>query len=62
LPTGATATHWDQIINARLLDRDVKVGVEVEKGEEDGLFTREGVCMAVIGQMGHPKIFNFLKK
>ena len=37
----------DQIINARLMGRDFKVGVEVEKGDEDGLFTREGVCKAV---------------
>ena len=37
----------DQIINARLMGGDLKVGVEVEKGEEDGLFTREGVCEAV---------------
>jgi hypothetical protein len=37
----------DQIINARMMGGDLKVGVEVEKGEEDGLFTREGVCEAV---------------
>ncbi|KAF2303960.1 hypothetical protein GH714_025233 [Hevea brasiliensis] len=37
----------DQIINSRLMGGDLKVGVEVEKGEEDGLFTREGVCKAV---------------
>lgn len=37
----------DQIINARLMGGDLKVGVEVEKGEEDGLFTRDGVCKAV---------------
>ncbi|KAF5474471.1 hypothetical protein F2P56_006370 [Juglans regia] len=37
----------DQIINARLMSGDLKVGVEVEKGEEDGLFTREGVRQAV---------------
>uniref|UniRef100_A0A2N9EMS9 Glycosyltransferase n=1 Tax=Fagus sylvatica TaxID=28930 RepID=A0A2N9EMS9_FAGSY len=37
----------DQIINARLMSGDLKVGVEVEKGEEDGLFTKEGVCKAV---------------
>ncbi|GMY37666.1 cyanidin 3-O-galactoside 2''-O-xylosyltransferase FGGT1-like isoform X2 [Fagus crenata] len=37
----------DQVINARLMGGDIKVGVEVEKGEEDGLFTREGVCKAV---------------
>ncbi|KAJ4703566.1 Glycosyltransferase [Melia azedarach] len=37
----------DQIINARLMGEDLKVGVEVEKGEEDGLFSRDGVCKAV---------------
>ncbi|KAI8008202.1 Anthocyanidin 3-O-glucoside 2''-O-glucosyltransferase [Camellia lanceoleosa] len=36
----------DQIINARMMSRNLKVGVEVEKGE-DGLFTRESVCRAV---------------
>ncbi|KAL6282399.1 hypothetical protein ACE6H2_013328 [Prunus campanulata] len=37
----------DQIINARMMSRDLKVGVEVEKGDEDGVFTTEGVCKAV---------------
>ncbi|KAK2644157.1 hypothetical protein Ddye_019352 [Dipteronia dyeriana] len=37
----------DQIIQAKMMAGDLKVGVEVEKGEEDGLFTREGVCRAV---------------
>ncbi|XP_065877306.1 cyanidin 3-O-galactoside 2''-O-xylosyltransferase FGGT1-like [Euphorbia lathyris] len=39
----------DQIINARLMDGDLKVGVEVEKSEEtqEGLFTRNSVCKAV---------------
>ncbi|CAH9147403.1 unnamed protein product [Cuscuta epithymum] len=37
----------DQIINARIMSLSLRVGVEVEKGEEDGLFTREGVCKAV---------------
>ncbi|KAK0578872.1 hypothetical protein LWI29_017593 [Acer saccharum] len=41
----------DQVINARLMGGDLKVGVEVEKGEEDGLFTREGVCRAVMTVM-----------
>ncbi|CAL5342689.1 unnamed protein product [Camellia sinensis] len=36
----------NQIINARMMSRNLKVGVEVEKGE-DGLFTRESVCRAV---------------
>ncbi|KAK3207059.1 hypothetical protein Dsin_021105 [Dipteronia sinensis] len=40
-------TVGDQIINARLMGGDLKVGVEIEKDEEDGLFTREGVCKAV---------------
>jgi hypothetical protein len=42
----------DQIINARLSGGDLKVGVGIEKGEEDRLFTRKGVCMAMTGQMG----------
>ncbi|KAK2393639.1 cyanidin 3-O-galactoside 2''-O-xylosyltransferase FGGT1 [Trifolium repens] len=37
----------DQFINARIMSGDLKVGVEVEKSEEDGLFTREAVCNAV---------------
>ncbi|XP_062095805.1 cyanidin 3-O-galactoside 2''-O-xylosyltransferase FGGT1-like [Humulus lupulus] len=37
----------DQIINARIMSKDLKVGVEVEKDDEDGLFTKEGVCKAV---------------
>ncbi|XAR49574.1 Anthocyanidin 3-O-glucoside 2''-O-glucosyltransferase [Bertholletia excelsa] len=37
----------DRIINARILSLYLKVGVEVEKGEEDGLFTRQSVCKAV---------------
>ncbi|KAF4393104.1 hypothetical protein F8388_012613 [Cannabis sativa] len=37
----------DQFINARIMSKDLKVGVEVEKGDEDGLFTKEGVCTAV---------------
>jgi hypothetical protein len=42
----------DRIINARLSGGNLKVGVEVEKGEEDELFTREELCMTVTGQMG----------
>ncbi|KAL2331594.1 hypothetical protein Fmac_019175 [Flemingia macrophylla] len=30
-----------------MLSAKLKVGVEVEKGEEDGLFTKESVCKAV---------------
>ncbi|KAJ8761083.1 hypothetical protein K2173_000762 [Erythroxylum novogranatense] len=37
----------DQLINARLMGGDLKVGVEVEKDEESGLFTRDGVYRAV---------------
>ncbi|XP_027341271.1 UDP-glycosyltransferase 79B30-like [Abrus precatorius] len=37
----------DYVFNARLLSRSLKVGVEVEKGEEDGLSTKESVCKAV---------------
>ncbi|KAI4322739.1 hypothetical protein L6164_022405 [Bauhinia variegata] len=37
----------DQIFNARLMGTSLKVGVEVEKGEEDGLFTKESLCKAV---------------
>ncbi|KAK9936462.1 hypothetical protein M0R45_013303 [Rubus argutus] len=37
----------DQVINARMMSGGLKVGVEIEKGDEDGLFTKEGVCKAV---------------
>jgi len=37
----------DQIVNARMMGNSLKVGVEVEKGEEDGLFTKGSVCKAV---------------
>ncbi|KAJ7981535.1 Glycosyltransferase [Quillaja saponaria] len=37
----------DHIFNARLMSNNLKIGVEVEKGEEDGLFTKESVCKAV---------------
>nr|WMX26839.1 UGT79B190 [Xanthocercis zambesiaca] len=37
----------DQIVNARMMSGNIKIGVEVEKGEEDGLFTKESVCKAV---------------
>ncbi|KAK7826625.1 udp-glycosyltransferase 79b30 [Quercus suber] len=36
----------DQILNARMMSNNLKVGVVVEKGE-DGLFTMESVCKAV---------------
>lgn len=41
----------DQFLNARLMSGELRVGVEVEKGEEDGLFTKEGVCNAVMAVM-----------
>ncbi|KAK2369822.1 cyanidin 3-O-galactoside 2''-O-xylosyltransferase FGGT1 [Trifolium repens] len=37
----------DHIMNARMMSEKLKVGVEVEKGDEDGLFTKESVCKAV---------------
>ncbi|KAG4143713.1 hypothetical protein ERO13_D06G209250v2 [Gossypium hirsutum] len=37
----------DQIINARLMAGDLRIGVEIEKGEEDGLFTKDDVNKAV---------------
>lgn len=41
----------DQIINARLMAGDLKVGVEVAKGEEDGIFSKEDVYKAVMTVM-----------
>ncbi|KAF7833719.1 UDP-glycosyltransferase 79B30-like [Senna tora] len=37
----------DHIVNARVMGEKLKVGVEVERGEEDGEFSRESVCKAV---------------
>ncbi|XP_022135998.1 UDP-glycosyltransferase 79B30-like [Momordica charantia] len=37
----------DHFFRARTLSSVLKVGVEVERGEEDGYFTRESVCKAV---------------
>ncbi|KAK7283910.1 hypothetical protein RIF29_13659 [Crotalaria pallida] len=37
----------DHIMNAKMMGQKLKVGVEVEKGEEDGLFTKESLCKAV---------------
>ncbi|XP_074303844.1 UDP-glycosyltransferase 79B30-like [Silene latifolia] len=37
----------DQFINARMMSFELKVGVEVEKREEDGFLSREAVCKAV---------------
>ncbi|KAI4295417.1 hypothetical protein L6164_035465 [Bauhinia variegata] len=39
--------YIDQVVNARFIGNSLKAGVEVEKGEEDGLFTKESVCKAV---------------
>ncbi|RYQ97194.1 hypothetical protein Ahy_B08g093212 [Arachis hypogaea] len=39
--------YSDHVINARILGRKMKVRVEVEKGKEDGLFSKESVCKAV---------------
>ncbi|XP_014522032.1 anthocyanidin 3-O-glucoside 2''-O-glucosyltransferase [Vigna radiata var. radiata] len=62
----------DHVINARSLSRKLKVGVEVEKGEEDGLFSKESICKAVKSLMdddsevarevrqNHAKLRNFL--
>ncbi|KAF7819936.1 UDP-glycosyltransferase 79B30-like [Senna tora] len=37
----------DQIINARMISKSLKAGVEIEKGEEDGIFTKGSVCEAL---------------
>jgi hypothetical protein len=37
----------DQMITARRMANNLKVGVEIEKGEEDGLFTKGSVSKAV---------------
>ncbi|XP_057434148.1 cyanidin 3-O-galactoside 2''-O-xylosyltransferase FGGT1-like [Lotus japonicus] len=37
----------DQFINARIMSGDLKVGVEVKRSGEDGLFTKEDVCKVV---------------
>ncbi|CAJ1956744.1 unnamed protein product [Sphenostylis stenocarpa] len=62
----------DHIINARMMGGNLKVGVEVEKGEEDGWFTKESVSKAVkmvmdeeneVGREvreNHAKLKNFL--
>lgn len=41
-------THvGNQIFNARMMVNNLKVGVKVEKGEEDGLFKRDSVYKVV---------------
>ncbi|KAL9246726.1 hypothetical protein vseg_020224 [Gypsophila vaccaria] len=37
----------DQFLNARLMSVDLRVGVEVDKDEENGSFTKEAICEAV---------------
>ncbi|KAM6552939.1 hypothetical protein CsatB_013701 [Cannabis sativa] len=37
----------DQIFNARILGKTFKAGIEVEKSEEEGLFTKESVLEAI---------------
>ncbi|KAM3745335.1 hypothetical protein ACB098_06G118500 [Castanea mollissima] len=44
---GRGMVHGGWFFNARMMSNILKVGVEVEKGEEDGLFTKESVCKAV---------------
>ncbi|KAF9596226.1 hypothetical protein IFM89_008385 [Coptis chinensis] len=39
--------YGDQCINARMMGGEMKVGVEVEKREEDGWYTKESVSNAV---------------
>ncbi|CAL5212810.1 unnamed protein product [Lathyrus oleraceus] len=38
--------HGDQILNARMMGNNLKVGVEVAKGE-DGMYSKDSVCEAV---------------
>lgn len=37
----------DQFFNARFMAGDLQVGVEIERGEDDGSFTRDDVCKAI---------------
>ncbi|XP_073292646.1 cyanidin 3-O-galactoside 2''-O-xylosyltransferase FGGT1-like [Primulina huaijiensis] len=37
----------DQFINARLMGEELRVGLELKKGEEDGLFTKEAVTETI---------------
>ncbi|RYQ97187.1 hypothetical protein Ahy_B08g093205 [Arachis hypogaea] len=39
--------YSDHAISARNLESRLKVGIEVVKGEEDGLFSKESLCKAV---------------
>ncbi|KAK3040312.1 hypothetical protein RJ639_029366 [Escallonia herrerae] len=42
-------------MNARLMARDLKIGVEVDRGEEDGTLTKEAVCKAIKAVMDDSK-------
>ncbi|KAL0398534.1 UNVERIFIED_CONTAM: Cyanidin 3-O-galactoside 2''-O-xylosyltransferase FGGT1 [Sesamum radiatum] len=42
----------DQYVNAKWLSGDLGVGVEIEKGDEDGRFTKEAVSGVVMAAMG----------
>ncbi|KZV52608.1 UDP-glucosyltransferase [Dorcoceras hygrometricum] len=37
----------DHFINARLMEGDLRVGVEVRRGNEDGFFTKEAVMETI---------------
>ncbi|KAF7819938.1 UDP-glycosyltransferase 79B30-like [Senna tora] len=37
----------DHIITTRMVSKSLKAGVEVQRGEEDGLFTKDSVCEAL---------------
>ncbi|XP_021735840.1 UDP-glycosyltransferase 79B30-like [Chenopodium quinoa] len=64
----------DQFVNARMMSLDLKVGVEVDKGEDDGFFTKQTVFEAiemvmkpesVVGKEvrdNHTKLRNLLSK
>ncbi|OVA09360.1 UDP-glucuronosyl/UDP-glucosyltransferase [Macleaya cordata] len=46
----------DQCLNSRILSGGLKVAVEVERREDDGWFTKEGVCSAVKAVMEEESI------
>lgn len=41
----------DQSVNARMMSLDLRIGVEIDKRDEDGFFTRKAVCKAVMTVM-----------
>lgn len=47
----ALPQHVDQYVNARFLSAGLGAGVEVEKGDVDGLFTKEGVHSSIMAVM-----------